>query len=93
MILLVTYDLKQPEGSYSRLFDVLKSKDNWAHYISSTWLVATNNDTATDLSKQLLPHIFKGDRLLVVELIPGYAGWLPRKAWDWMKKYGYADDD
>jgi hypothetical protein len=86
MILLVTYDLKQPTASYSELFDVLKGEQSWSHYISSTWLIATDK-SAKQFSSELAEHIFGGDRLLVTQLIGEYEGWLPRKAWDWIKHH------
>jgi hypothetical protein len=86
VILLVSYDLKQSVASYDDLFEVLKSRESWWHYLSSTWLVATD-ESPSELSQQLTPHIFKGDRLLVTKLEPDRAGWLPRKAWDWIKNH------
>jgi hypothetical protein len=86
MILLVAYELKQPATSYDNLFEILKSKTSWAHYISSAWLVSTD-ESPKDLSQQLIPHIFDSDRIIVTEVPPGYAGWLPRKAWDWIERH------
>jgi hypothetical protein len=79
VILLVTYDLKQPAASYTDLFEILKSKDSWWHYLSSTWLVATD-ESPNELNQQLIPHIFNGDRLLVAPLEPDRAGWQGRLA-------------
>jgi hypothetical protein len=86
VILVVTYDLKQPSGSYTNLFEVLKSKDSWWHYLSSTWLVATD-ETPSTLQDELVSHIFKGDRILIVALRAEYSGWLPPKAWEWIKAH------
>jgi hypothetical protein len=89
MILLVSYDLKQPDGSYSELFEALKGEESWWHYISSTWLISTDK-SASQFSSELTNHIFKGDRLIVVEFPSGsaeYQGWLPRKAWNWIKSH------
>ncbi len=86
MILLVTYDLKQPVGSYSELFHILKGEYSWWHYMSSTWMIATDK-SAKDFSSELIAHVFTGDRLFVTELTGEYSGWLPRKAWDWIKRH------
>jgi len=88
MILLVTYDLKRPRASYGELFDELKSRDSWWHYLSSTWLIATR-ETPRELSSALKPHIFEGDRILVVRF-SDHSGLLPRKAWNWIKNHGGA---
>jgi len=89
MILLVTYDLKQPEGSYPELFEVLKGETSWWHYLSSTWLIATDQ-SPKEFSSKLIGHVFQGDRLIVVQFPSDndeYSGWLPRKAWDWIKRH------
>lgn len=86
MILVVTYELKQPAGSYSELFNALKSRDSWAHYMSSTWLVATDS-SPRELYEQLGSHIFQGDRILITQLVAGYYGYLPKKAWEWVKRH------
>lgn len=86
MILLVTYDLKQGVASYEPLFEALKSRESWAHYMPSTWLIATDQSPEA-LRDDLLPLIFEGDRFLVVKLEKPYSGWLPRKAWDWIKRH------
>lgn len=84
MILVVTYELKQPTESYSKLFEVLKRRD-WAHYMSSTWFVATDISPQA-LFQELAPHIFDSDRIMITKLVPGYHGWLPGKAWDWINR-------
>lgn len=86
MILLVTYELKQAAASYGDLFEELKSRKSWAHYMSSTWLVVTD-ESPKELAAELRAHIFQGDRLLVTKFVAGYSGWLPRKAWDWVEKH------
>jgi hypothetical protein len=86
MILVVTYELKQSADLYPKLFEILKSKDSWAHYMSSTWLVATEQ-SPNDLFKELVSEIFQGDRILITKLVPGYHGWLPTKAWEWIKRH------
>lgn len=92
MILVVTYDLKEPAVSYPALFEVLKGEDSWAHYLDSMWLIATD-DTPREFLKKLLPHLLKGDRIFISELVPGYAGWLPQKAWSWIRRHRDDDDD
>jgi len=89
MILLVTYDLKgRPEG-YGKLFEALKKQGVWWHYLKSTWLVSTEK-TPTELLEELKPHLNltdKGGDLILITAIGGKrAGWLPSKAWDWIRK-------
>jgi hypothetical protein len=78
MILLVTYDLKGPTGSYTDLFDELKAQQSWCHYMASTWLVQTDLE-ADALVDKIRPYFKSGDRLLVVPLQPGYQGHFQRR--------------
>jgi hypothetical protein len=86
MILIVSYELKQSTESYLELFETLKGQTGWAHYMDSTWLIDTEK-SPKELSQELIPHIYKDDRFLVTELVRGYQGWLPSKAWDWIKRH------
>ena len=84
MILLVSYDLKGPAGSYTSLFEALK-KGGWAHYMKSTWFVATDK-TPDQLVDELRPHLKSGDRILISKLGTNQ-GLLPKAAWEWMKRH------
>lgn len=88
MILLVTYDLKRPGGDYSGLIEAIKECPGWWHYLKSTWVVSTN-ETPDELTERLGAHLHKRDRLLVIEVAPDAKrqGWLPKKAWDWLRKH------
>ena len=86
MIHIVVYDLKGPAGSYPEFFETLKEQGSWWHYLRSAWLVSTE-ETASDVYEALRPHIRKGDRLLVWKLDHERHGWLPRAAWDWIKRH------
>ena len=85
-ILIVTTDLKKPSAQYELLFEALKAQETWAHYLTATWLVATDK-TASEVYWELKPHILAGDRILVAEMGPSRQGWLPKKAWDWIKRH------
>ena len=39
MIVLITYDLKQPGRNYSDLYETIKSLGDWQHPLESTWFV------------------------------------------------------
>lgn len=85
MILLVTYDLKRPASSYSELFEALK-QHSWWHYMPSTWLVDTDL-TPDDLYKELKAFLQQGDHILITKLDPARQGWLPKKAWEWIRRH------
>ena|SRR2546425_13352272 len=85
-VLLVSYNLSYLSGkNYKELFDALKSGSGWWHYLDSTWLVATTK-APKELAEQIRPLFdLEKDTFLVIEVEPSYSGWLPRKAWEWMK--------
>ncbi len=85
-ILLVTYDLNKPNQDYEALYEILKSASGWWHHLDSTWLLATyeNPDYWTD---KLKPAIDKNDFLFIVDITKQpRQGWLPKKAWDWIRE-------
>jgi hypothetical protein len=86
MILIVTYDLKG-KRSYTPLFDAIQELGDWAHFIASTWFVATDQST-DEVYKELSKHVNKSDWIFVGTLANGYQGWLPDKAWSWLKQHG-----
>lgn len=82
-VYIVTYDLNSPGQNYEPLHSAIKSCGNWWHYLDSTWLVSTTL-SATEVTQRLLPKIDKNDNLLVIGATDEYAGWLPKKAWQWI---------
>jgi hypothetical protein len=83
MILLITYDLKGPVGTYAPLFQAIQNEGPWSHFIASTWLVTTRR-TPQEVATMLIPLIKQGDFLLVTQFGRQYWGWLPKAAWDWI---------
>ena len=84
MIYSVHYDLKEPGQNYDDLHAAIKSCGNWWHYLDSTWLVDTNLN-ANGVWDRLSPYIDKNDNVLVIGVTNDFQGWLPIKAWDWIK--------
>lgn len=81
----VSYDLNKVGQKYNELYDELKSS-GWCHYLDSTWLISTS-ETSIQLSDRLKKHMDDNDNLLVIKVTNDYAGWLPQKAWEWMKQH------
>lgn len=84
MIYSVNYDLKSPGQDYKALHEAIKSCGVWWHYLGSTWLVDTNLD-ASGVYEKISPYIDGNDWVLVIAVTSDYEGWLPKKAWDWIK--------
>ena len=85
MIVLITYDLNKPGQDYSDLYDAIKAiPGTWWHYLTSVWLVDTNLSTQQIYGK-LERHIDKNDELFIVRITRDYTGYLPKKAWKWLR--------
>lgn len=84
MVYLITYDLNKPGQNYNSLYEAIKKIGRWWHHLDSNWLVETNNNSASQISDILRKEIDKNDNLLVIRVTRDYAGWLPKKAWDWI---------
>ncbi len=67
---LIGYDLKAGQSYESLIQAIKKAGSTWWHNLDSTWLIKAEAD-ATAIRNYLLPHIYKSDRLLVAELVPG----------------------
>lgn len=86
MLLLISYDLKQPDRDYSSLYDTIKNAgSSWWHYLESVWIIKT--DMSVDCcSNLLLRNMDTNDLLFVVDITGKKSqGWLPSKAWEWLK--------
>lgn len=88
MILIVTYDLNGPAGSYDSFYEVLKQQGSWMHYLKSTWLISTNK-TPNQVYESLAPYLQPRDRIFVAQMGCDYYGWLPKDAWDWISRQGH----
>jgi len=87
-VLIVTYNLKAGAGEYGSFYEKLKRQgSSWWHYLPSTWLIATSK-SSQEVAADLRGEIYEGDHIFVGTLQDGFSGWLPKKAWDWLKKQG-----
>ena len=86
MILLISYDLKKPKRDYRGLYREIKKADAWWHYLDSTWIISTNRDP-DEWQSRLQEHMDDDDSLLVIEVTSNYQGWLPERAWKWLRKH------
>lgn len=82
-IYVVSYDFKYFKDRYYSLFEELKRFPAWWHFLDGTWLISTDLD-AQALFQKLRPHLDEEANLLVVEAGEEFAGWLPKKAWEWI---------
>lgn len=95
MLLLITYDLVQPEQqnrNYKPVYDAIQycgynNKDKYKRILESVWLVHT------DITIEECYHIVKdamleGDELFIVDITnSNFIGWLQFKVRRWIKKH------
>ena len=81
---VVSYDLKKPDKDYVGLINEIKNTYQWWHYLDSTWLVHSS-ESASAVFQRLHPYIDKDDYILIIEAGRDRQGWLPEKAWKWIK--------
>jgi hypothetical protein len=86
--LLITYDLNTPGQHYKDLHEAIKQLGtSWWHYLDSTWLVSTSLSPRQAWDK-LAAVVDKNDHFLIVNITGDtYGGWLPEKAWDWLRSH------
>lgn len=82
----VSYDLNKEGQNYEDLYVELKKSPGWWHYLDSTWLISTS-ENAVQLSERLLKHLDSNDNLLVIGVTTDRAGWLSKKAWEWIGQH------
>lgn len=88
MILLVSYDLKAPGRDYTGLYATLKTAPSWWHYLGSTWLLYITNSDINEWQRKIKAVIDDGDSLIIVDITRQKRnGWLPQKAWEWIREH------
>ena len=87
MIFLISYDLNVPGRDYEKLYEVLKSAEGWWHYLDSTWVLSTK-ESLSSWQKKIHDAIDDNDSYLIVDITgQSLSGWLPKKAWEWLKNH------
>lgn len=65
-VYLVAYELKQPRAHYVALINLLKSFDDWAQLLDSSWAIRTKL-SAVDVRDRLWEVMDPDDGLFVIE--------------------------
>lgn len=87
MVLLVAYDIYDPNRDLTLLHNAIKSTGNWWHHLGNVWIVDTVHSPQT-MHTWIAPYLMKEDNCLVVRLQKQYYGWLPKEAWEWLNQRG-----
>jgi len=83
----IGYDLKEGEDYEALISEIKLLGTNWWHYLDSTWIVITNLD-ANGIYDRLKGKInTEHDKLLIMKTSLDRQGWLPEKAWEWIRQF------
>lgn len=90
MILIISYDLKQPGRNYDDLYDAIKSAPGYISAMDSLWFISTTESVET-WSERLLKVMDNNDYLFVVDITgQSRQGWMSKSVWEWLKKHEQA---
>lgn len=86
MLYLVSYDLKESEKDYNSLFEAIKGcSTQWWHYLESVWIINSKN-SIDECNSLIKAQMSDKDFLFIVDITDKkYQGWLPSRAWEWIK--------
>ena len=82
-MILITYDLNNPNNDYTPFFEAIKKQGPWWHYLKSTWLIDTSQ-SPHQVWNAIHSLVEGTDRVLITNLAEGHQGWLTKDAWDWI---------
>ena len=87
MVVLITYDLKQPGRNYTPLYEAIKSLGDWRHPLESAWFVKMDDSiNLNDVIARLRLNADNNDFFYAVEIKRNYQGWLPKSFWSWINQ-------
>lgn len=82
---IISYHIKSDPTNYLPLFEHIKNNYSWWHYLDNTWIIISK-DTAKVIYDKLSPFLDADINILIFELGKDRQGWLPKKAWNWIKE-------
>ena len=85
--LIVTYDLKEPDGNYEDVLKLVKSYGEWAKLGGSSYLILTTA-TPVEVRDKIKTAMRKGDKLYV-GVAPGPSAWtgMPDEVATWIHEH------
>jgi len=81
---LVSYDVDTVPPT--ALIEELKNSIGWWHYLDRTWIIV-RNETIYELQDLLDEKLGTQGRLLIITARTPVGGWLPKKAYDWIRRH------
>ncbi|MCK4251849.1 hypothetical protein KAX97_10395 [candidate division WOR-3 bacterium] len=85
---ILVFDRWQIGVSMNKLHETIKNSPNiktWWHYLKHCYIIISDSDVV-ELSTEIREIIPKKGFLLMSVNLDQSDGWLPKKAWDWIKR-------
>ena len=83
-LLLIIIEEEGEELKNAELIGMIKSAENWAHYLRSTWIIVTDRDIDWWSSKI---NSYNNIGYFITDITHNkYDGLLSSQAWDWLTK-------
>ena len=87
MILLISADLNSTNKVYDGFYATIKAVPLYWHYLEHVWLVKTDEDSHTWVTRLRAQINEQTDFLVVTKVdLAEYDGWLPPQAWEWIRE-------
>lgn len=60
---------------------------NWWHHITNSYILITQTNVTAESVQKFVKSYFSSSNFVVLEIprVDDYNGWLPEKAWTWLK--------
>ncbi len=82
---IISYDLHSPTNNREAVQDAIKSLGSWCKYVSTTFLVSTDQPISKvqDICTKPLDS---NDKMIIAEVTGSVYGWLSEKEWNWISE-------
>ena len=83
-VFMISYDLKNPNRNYDKLYEVIRSFGGYCHALDSMWFISTYFTKEYVFTKLALV-LDENDSFFVNELSPNWRGYLNKQTINWLE--------
>jgi hypothetical protein len=83
---MITYDLNSTGQKYDEVIKAIKDSGSyWCTFWKSSFLIKSNL-TPNQITDNIKPYLDSNDRLIVIEVLNNYQGWLTEEQWTFIRE-------
>lgn len=82
---MISYDLHSPTNNRKAVEDAIKSLGSWCKYLTTTYLVRTNQ-SKSDVQEICTKPLDNNDKMIICEITGTINGWLDQDQWNWINE-------